>query len=250
MATTTATITINSTDLLTDELSLSSTSTLTTAGTSTGVTQASGLSRKTTATVASASLIDSEVLYRADDYTADKANKVYIKNTSTAAAQYFEILITGGGGTAGSGVTELGRLYAGDWAFFPWNATGGVKETFVTTIGGTWVIGDEFHFDGVEVKAATTTVASIATQIDEAQFPNWVTSRAGAVVTFVARDSRDDGTVVIVTADMELVQSSTGATAVVSAAALGTKSLSDIYIKPGGTDAEDGMTYECMLIHE
>ena len=250
MATTTATITLSSTDLLSDELALSTTSTLTTAGTATGVTQASGLSRKTTAVVGSTALIDSEVLYRADDYTADKANKVYIKNTSTTAAQYFEILITGDGGTAGGGVTELGRLYAGDWAFFPWNATGGTKETFITTIGGTWVIGDEFHFDGVEIKAATTVVASIATQVDEAQFPNWVTSRSGAAVTFVARESVDTGTVVIVTADMELIQSSSGATAVVSSAALGTKSLSDIYIKPGGTDSEDGMTYECMLIHE
>ena len=43
MATTTATITLASTDLLTDELSLASTATLTTAGTSTGLTGTSGL---------------------------------------------------------------------------------------------------------------------------------------------------------------------------------------------------------------
>ena len=47
MATTTATITISSSDLLTDELSLTTTSTLTNAGGSTGVTQTSGLGRKT-----------------------------------------------------------------------------------------------------------------------------------------------------------------------------------------------------------
>ena len=252
MATTTATITITSTDLLTDELSLATTATLTKAGTSTGVEQASGLSRKTTAVVASASLIDSEVLYRADDYTADKANKVYIKNTSTTAAQYFEILITGGGGTAGGGVTELGRLYAGDWAFFPWNATGGVKETFVTTIGGTWAAGETWEFDGVLVTMpASTSLTDLATLIDESHFPNWVTSRSSAVVTFVARESVDTGTVVTVTADIAIVQTGgSDATSVVSSAVLGTKSLSDIYIKPGGTDAEDGMTYECMLIHE
>ena len=121
MATTTATITISSTDLLSDELALTSTSTLTTAGTATGVTQATGLSRKTI--TFGSDYEDSVVLYRADDYTADKANKVYIKNTSTTASEYFEILITGSGGTAGAGVTELGRLYAGDWAFFPWNTT-------------------------------------------------------------------------------------------------------------------------------
>ena len=247
MATTTATITINSTDLLTDELSLSSTATLTTAGTCTGVTQASGLSRKTIS-FASSGVIDSAVLYRADDYTADKANKVYIKNTSTTATEYFEIMITGAGGTAGGGVTELGRLYAGDWAFFPWNATGGTKETFIATIAGTWVAGETWEFDGVTITAANTTVADIAAQIDAAHFPNWVTSRSTAAVTFVARESVDTGTVVTATADIVIVQSGgSDATSVVSSAALGTKSLSDIYIKPS---VHTGMTYECMLIHE
>ena len=106
MATTTATFTLSSTDLLSDELALSTTATLTTAGTATGVTQASGLSRKTIS-FGSSGVIDSEVLYRSDDYTADKANKVYIKNTSTTAAEYFEILITGGGGTAGAGAAGI-----------------------------------------------------------------------------------------------------------------------------------------------
>ena len=245
MATTTATITINSADLLTDELSLASTATLTTAGTSTGVTQASGLSRKTTS-FGSSGVIDSVVLYTADDYTADKANKVYIKNTSTTAAEYFEIMITGAGGTAGSGVTELGRLYAGDWAFFPWNATGGTKETFITTIANTWAAGDTWEFDGVQIVAADSTVANIATLIDEAQFPNWVTSRSTAAVTFVARESVDTGTVVIVTADMAVTTAGDG-DAAVSSAALGTKSLSDIYIKPS---VHTGITYEYMLVHQ
>ena len=220
MATTTATITISSADLLTDELSLSSTATLTTAGTSTGVTQASGLSRKTTS-FASSGIIDSVVLYRADDYTADKANKVYIKNTSTTASEYFEVMITGAGGTAGGGVTELGRLYAGDWCFFPWNATGGTKETFIATIAGTWVAGETWEFDGVTITAANSTVADIAAQIDAAHFPNWVTSRSTAAVTFVARESVDTGTVVTATADIVIVQSGgSDATSVVSSAAL------------------------------
>jgi len=246
MATTTASITLTSDDLLSDALALSTTATLTTAGTSTGVTQASGLSRKTI--TFGSDYEDSVILYRADDYTADKANKVYIKNTSTTATEYFEILITGGGGTAGAGVTELGRLYAGDWAFFPWNATGGTKETFIATIGGTWVAGETWEFDGVLVTAANTTVADIAAQIDEAQFPNWTTTRSGAAVTFTARTSADAGTVVTATADIVIVQSGgSDATSVVSSAAMGTKSLSDIYIKPS---VHTDMTYETMLIHE
>jgi len=244
MATTTATITISSSDLLSDELALSTTATLTTAGSSTGVTQTTGLARKTI--TFGSDYEDSVVLYRADDFTADGANKVYIKNTSTTAAEYFEILITGSGGTAGAGVTELGRLYAGDWAFFPWNATGGTKETFIATIANTWAAGDTWEFDGVQIVAANSTVADIAAQIDAAQFPNWVTSRSTAAVTFVARESVDTGTVVTVTADIAVDTAGNGDSAV-SSAALGTKSLSDIYIKPS---VHTGMTYECMLIHE
>ena len=144
MATTTATITIASTDLLTDELSLASTATLTKAGTSTGVEQASGLSRKETATVGSTALIDSVVLYRADDYTANKANKIYIKNTSTTPAEYITVYLTAdrAGETHSDvdGLTELGRLYAGDWTFFSlecgwWNQRG-VHCYFRRHLGG------------------------------------------------------------------------------------------------------------------
>ena len=81
MATTTATITLSSTDLLSDELALSTTATLTTAGTSTGLTSASGLSR----TNFTNNPILSKVIYRSDDATADGANKVYLKNLSTTA---------------------------------------------------------------------------------------------------------------------------------------------------------------------
>ena len=103
-----------------------------------------------------------------------------------------------------------------------------------------------YKFDGVKIIAADSTVANISTLIDEAQFPNWVTSRSTAVVTFVARESVDTGTVVTVTADIAVVTAGDGDSAVGSAA-LGTKSLSDIFIKPS---VETGMTYECMLIHE
>ena len=108
MATTTATITINSTDLLSDELSLSTTTTLTNAGGSTGLTNVSGLARKTvTGGHAQYTLFDGS------DYTADKAHKLYLKNTSTTAAEYFLITVN---------AEDVGRLYAGDWALIPWSA--------------------------------------------------------------------------------------------------------------------------------
>ena len=107
MATTTATITLSSADLLSDELSLNTTATLTAAGNSTGLTLASGLSRKKTGNTTE------YTLFAAADYTDDKAHKVYLKNISTTAAQYFEIQVAG---------TVVGKLYAGDWALFPWSA--------------------------------------------------------------------------------------------------------------------------------
>jgi hypothetical protein len=107
MATTTASITLSSTDLLSDELALSTTATLTTAGTSTGITGTAGLARKTTGNTTEYTLFDASV------YTDDKSHKVYLKNTSTTAAQYFEVQVAG---------VVVGRLYAGDWAFLPWSA--------------------------------------------------------------------------------------------------------------------------------
>jgi len=253
MATTTATITLESADLLTDVLALSTTATLTTAGTSTGVTQTTGLARKTL-TYGSSGVIDTSVVYRSDDYTADKANKIYIKNTSTTATEYFTIYMTGDRAIAahdatapGSDVTalnELGRLYAGDWAFFPWNASGGTKETFTCVVGNTWAAGDTVVFDGVTIVAANSTVANIASQIDNAQFPNWITSVSSATVTFVSRYSR---------ADLEIDTSEIVATTAgngdltISTTVEGTRSVSDIYIKPS---VHTGMTYETMLIHE
>ena len=245
MATTTATITINSTDLLTDEISLSTSATLTDAGGSTGMTQTTGVGRKTISYWGSG-VIDTTVLYRGDDYTADKANKIYLKNTSTTAAEYFTVYLTGSGGTDGGGVTEMGRLYAGDWCFFPWNATGGTKETFIATIANTWAAGDTWEFDGIEITAADSTVANIATLIDECQFPNWVTSRSTAAVTFVARYAQDAGTVATATADITVVTAGDG-DSVVSSSSLGTKSLSDVYIKPS---VHTGMTLEHILFHE
>ena len=250
MATTTATITLSSTDLLSDELALATTSTLTQAGNSTGVTQCSGLSRKETATVGSTALIDSVVLYRADDYTADKANKVYIKNTSTTAAEYITVYLTGDRGgethTPSNALTELGRLYAGDWAFFPWNATAGTKEVATCEITGTWAAGDSIEFDGVTIVSPGSGRNELATAMDAAHYPNWTTTVSTATVTFTSRQSRAD--LEIDTDEFTIVDlAGSNATITVGTSTDGKKSASDIYIKPS---VETGIIYEYMLIHE
>ena len=108
MATTTAQLVLTSTDLLSDSLSVSAIATLTTAGSSTGLTHTEGLGRKTLASGHA-----QYVLFDGGGRTADKAHKIYLKNMSTTASEYFLITVNG---------EDMGRLYAGDWAFFPWSA--------------------------------------------------------------------------------------------------------------------------------
>ena len=109
MATTTATITLSSADLTGDALALSSTATLTKGGTLTGLDQTTGVARKFFAAAqANTNLI------AAADYTAGKAHKVYIKNTSTTAGEFIKVEL-------GSSNLSLGFLYAGDWLFMPYD---------------------------------------------------------------------------------------------------------------------------------
>ena len=238
MATTTAQLILTSTDLLSDSLSLSAISTLTTAGSSTGVTQASGLSRKTTS-AASAAAIQASVLYRAGDYTTDGANKVYIKNTSTTAAEYFTVHID---------QEELGRLYAGDWMFMPWNATSGTKRVFTVTVASTWAAGDTWEFDGVTLTAADSATANIAAQIDGLNYPNWITTYVAteSTIIFTERYASSASYTAVVTGDGTLNTAGSG-TANISSAAVGSKSESDITIRPS---VHTSMTYETLLIHE
>ncbi len=237
MATTTATITIASTDLLSDELALTSTATLTLAGNSTGVTQASGLSRKTIV----GDPAKPQIVYRAGDYTAGGANKVYIKNTSTTAAEYFTVQID---------QEVIGRLYAGDWMFMPWIATSGTKETFVVSATGTVAAGDSWDFDGVTTVSADATLNNFATAVNAKTYPNWTTEVSGAAVTFTARYAGAAGVVTgttAITGDTVTDLADSNFTMPITSGAVGTRSESDISMLPSVVTA---MTYETMLIHE
>tara|TARA_B100001059_G_C17690809_1_gene504825 strand:- start:96 stop:515 length:420 start_codon:yes stop_codon:yes gene_type:complete len=121
MATTTAAFTLTSTDLMDNALNLSNTATLTTAGTTTGITETTGLARKK---LASASLTDL-ITVANTDVTAAKSAKVYIKNTGTATDKYALIGIGDSSGTP----TYIGRLYGNDFMFFPWDANSGEDIT-------------------------------------------------------------------------------------------------------------------------
>jgi len=112
MATTTATITINSTDLLSDELSLSSTATLTKTTTATGIEDTTGLSRMKITSTAKATASGQITLYTADDFAA--IPYLYIKNLATTAGHRIFIY-----DDTTSGDPLQFQLDAGDWGFIP-----------------------------------------------------------------------------------------------------------------------------------
>jgi hypothetical protein len=114
MATTTARIIIESSDLLSDPLNLDVSGQLNQAGVSTGLVGATGIGRKNTLSVSQ------YTIFAAASYTDNTAAKIYLKNTSIIATEYF--IVT-------HGTQVLGRLYAGDWAFYPWDGAADIKIT-------------------------------------------------------------------------------------------------------------------------
>tara|TARA_R100001460_G_C3424256_1_gene161313 strand:- start:25 stop:441 length:417 start_codon:yes stop_codon:yes gene_type:complete len=124
MATTTATLTLTSTDLLTDSLSLSATATLFKAGTTTGLDSIQ-YERLEVPTGDVYDIID------ATSAGANKANKIYISNKGTDATKYVDIYIAS---------LNIGRLYAGDWAFFPLEAAAATQDVGVEAISAAQVI--------------------------------------------------------------------------------------------------------------
>ena len=122
MATTTATITLASSDIADNALSVSNTMTLTTAGTTTGITETTGLAR---IKMESTTLTDLITVANVTGFTAAKSAKVYIKNTGTDSEKFAIIGIGDSGGTP----TNIGRLYGGDWMLFPWDGNSGEDIT-------------------------------------------------------------------------------------------------------------------------
>lgn len=122
MATTTATITLSSSDLLTDNLSLSATTTLYKGGTTaTGLEQVN-YHRAIIPTGTNFDLIPES------SGLENNSNYVYIINKNTDATHYVTISI---------GAEVIGSLYAGDWMFIPWGAEDANADIEITASTGT-----------------------------------------------------------------------------------------------------------------
>ena len=223
------TLTSGANDLVTDALALATESSLTKATTTTALANTTGLARKTTATT------DQYTLLYADNFTTDKAHKLYMKNTSTVAAEYFDIHIDG---------MKMGSLYAGDWALIPWSATDGTREVFTITCSGTWAAADTLTFDSVTVNASTAH-ATTAAVLRATVYPNWTVSGAGSDAIFTAKIARADQEIDV--SEWTLVDAG-GSDAAIAVATTteGLNNASNILITPG----QAANTIEYMLFYE
>jgi len=233
MATTIATMSLSSNDLLTDVLALSTSSSLTEAGNSTGLTLTSGLARKTTTS------ISPYVLFYADDYTANLAHKLYVKNTETVAGLYF---------TISNGDETLGRIYAQDWALIPWSAVNGTPATFTAVLSGSWAEDDTLKFDGTTITCGSTeTPAAMQALIAAGSYTNWTAvATTTSLTTFTAKRSDYLGLIEIGTGSDDWVNSGSGVTTI-ARGVTAVASANDIKITPSTTASH---TLEYMLFNE
>ena len=108
MATTTASLTLTSTDLFDDSLSISNTTTLFKAGTTIGLDQTTGLTKTY---VTATQQFDPFPVVKGTT-NADENGRVYIANLSEDETEYIIV---------GIGDLVIGRLYAGDFMWMPWS---------------------------------------------------------------------------------------------------------------------------------
>ena len=129
MATTTATVSISSGDLIPGtNLSINGSSTLMKGGLTTGLTQLrTGYESIATGTEFRLGPLATEMSGDAHDI----ASWVYICNKATDDTYYVDW---------GMHETMIGRLYAGDWMFIPWNASDDAAEIEIEAQGGAQTI--------------------------------------------------------------------------------------------------------------
>ena len=121
MATTTATLTISSADLTSNPLAITTSSTLYKAGTTIGLEQTTGLSKKVYATAQS-----NTTLISAGDYADNTHSRVYVRNSGSSSTDFFTIEL-------GASNIVLGRLYGGDFLFIPYEGEQDIDITSSTT---------------------------------------------------------------------------------------------------------------------
>mgnify|MGYP000217647610 FL=1 len=137
MATTTAAVTLTS-DLLSDNMSVTASTTLMKAGTT-----ADGLDQIEHGYVEIATGDQYDLICSTP--TASKASKLYVKNYSTDETYYVKIMID---------AQDIGRLYAGDWMFIPADFHDANADVEITSINGTNKIEYALFHEGTTLTAS------------------------------------------------------------------------------------------------
>ena len=120
MATTTAAVTLTS-DLLSDNMSVSASTTCMKAGTT-----ADGLDQMEYAVIEVATGDEFDLL--ATTPTATKASKLYVKNNSIDETYFVAVT---------QNAQAIGKLYGGDWMFIPADFHDAAADIAITSNGGT-----------------------------------------------------------------------------------------------------------------
>ena len=139
MATTTAAVTLTS-DLLSDNISVTTDTTCVKGGTT-----ADGLDQMDMGYIEIATGTNFDLLDADNALNKDKANKVYISNDSTDETYYVIITID---------ATVVGRLYAGDWMFIPWGAEDATADIEIQAYTGTNKISYAYFHEGRTLTSA------------------------------------------------------------------------------------------------
>ena len=124
---TTATLTLASSDIAGDPVSVSKTATLTKAGSLNDLDQSTGLSRVHLRSTTN------KVLLAANAEGDNLAAKVYVINKSDDASLYVTITIN---------AQTIGKLYGGDFMFIPWSQTDTSAQIEVAATNWTSSTGD------------------------------------------------------------------------------------------------------------
>ena len=112
MATTNATIGLSS-NITDSVINVSNTTALNTAGTEVGVNTMTSVTK----VLSSTNQVD---LITTGSVSTTHAY-VYINNPSADHTEYFNITISNAGAGSPTDTEEIGRLYGGDWMWFPWD---------------------------------------------------------------------------------------------------------------------------------
>lgn len=139
MATTTAAVTLSS-DLLSDNISVTTDTTCVKGGTT-----ADGLDQMDMGYIEIATGTNFDLLDADNALNKNKANKVYIANESTDETYYVVITID---------ATVVGRLYAGDWMFIPWGAEDATADIEIRSYTGTNKISYAYFHEGRTLTSA------------------------------------------------------------------------------------------------